>query len=899
MNSLKLLIPSLLFAAIGILHSSAAAVADLAWPEISREARPGAYWWWMGSAVDPANLTRELERYSDAGMGAVHIIPIYRARGWEDRSIEYLSPRWMEMLKHTVSEAARVNMNVDMTTGTGWCFGGPNVSNQEANASAVVKTIEVSAGARLEEKFDPAATQALVAFSPGGKAVELTPEIKSDGSVDWQAEGGPWRVYAISQRPSGVRVKRAAPGGEGHMLNLLYPDGVRNFLRRFDEAFGGYAGPRPRAMYHDSYEYRSDWAPDFLAQFEKRRGYRLERELPALFGKEESERAARVKSDYRETISDILVEESLPLWVNWSRRHGFLTRNEAHGSPGNLLDLYAVADIPETEMFNRDRSKLVSKLASSAAHVSGKNLVAAETATWLKEHFTETLADLKYLLDDMFVSGVNHIFYHGTCYSPDEAEWPGWLFYASTQMNPRNSIWRDVPALNAYAARCQSILQHGRPDSDILLYWPIHDRWHDPRGMVQPYTVHNRDWFERQSIGRAAASLWDRGFTFDYISDRQIASANARDSRVHLPGGAYRVVVVPACERMPLATMKQLFALAREGATVIFEKQFPQDVPGLAELEVRRAGLKTLLEAARFPDHESRVKHTSFGKGRLYVGDLELALGLAGVARESLVDHPGLVFIRRAFEGGRHYFLSNRGEQAVSGWVPLATAARSVGLLDPLTGSAGLAATEPGERAQTKVLLQLAPGESVILRTFDDRVPAASKWDYRMPSGRPMEIKGRWQVKFTQGGPVLPDAFQTDKLASWTELGDQEAQRFAGSALYSITFDAPPGSGTHWLDLGQVRESARVRLNGKDLGTRFIPPFRFPIDELKATGNTLEIEVTNLAANRIRDLDRRKVVWRKFHDINLVNIDYKPFDASAWPLMESGLIGPVTLLPAL
>ena len=82
-----------------------------------------------------------------------------------------------------------------------------------------------------------------------------------------------------------------------------------------------------------------------------------------------------------------MVEETLPLWVRWSHRHGFLTRNQAHGSPGNLLDLYALADIPETEMFRTDRNKLISKFASSAAHVTGSNLVAAETGTWLDGAF--------------------------------------------------------------------------------------------------------------------------------------------------------------------------------------------------------------------------------------------------------------------------------------------------------------------------------------------------------------------------------------------------------------------------------------------------------------------------------------------------------------------------------
>ena len=99
------------------------------------------------------------------------------------------------------------------------------------------------------------------------------------------------------------------------------------------------------------------------------------------------------------------------------------------------------------------------------------------------------------------------------------------------------------------------------------------------------------------------------------------------------------------------------------------------------------------------------------------------------------------------------------------------------------------------------------------------------------------------------------------------------------------------------LDLGDVRQSARVRVNGKDYGTLITPPFRVVVDNLKPTGNSLEVEVTSVAANRIRDLDRRGVPWKTFRDINIVNLDYKPFDASHWPLTDCGLLGPVTLYP--
>jgi len=120
----------------------------------------------------------------------------------------------------------------------------------------------------------------------------------------------------------------------------------------------------------------------------------------------------------------------------------------------------------------------------------------------------------------------------------------------------------------------------------------------------------------------------------------------------------------------------------------------------------------------------------------------------------------------------------------------------------------------------------------------------------------------------------LPTPFTTERLASWTELGGAEAQRFAGTALYSITFDAPSGPASHWaLDLGEVSQSARVRLNGRELGTIILPPFRVGLDQLQAKGNVLEVEVTNVSANRIRDLDQRGVKWRNFHDINLVNME--------------------------
>jgi hypothetical protein len=913
-------IPSLVLIICGILLSIARLCAEEPsvetntlpdWPAITHEARPWSYWWWPGSAVDRRNLTRELECYRKAGWGGMHIIPIYGVKGRESQSISYLSPEWMTMLAHTASEARRLGMEVDMTTGTGWCFGGPSVVEEEAASKCVMKRWKITPNGEFSEKIDPEKTQTLAAFDADGRYVDLTAKIVADGRVDWQPGDKAWTVYAISQKPSSLKVKRAAPGGAGFMLDPFSASAMTHYLVVFEKAFSNYDGVKPRSMYHDSFEYDVNWSRELFEQFEKRRGYRLQSELPALFSKEPSERSARVKSDYRETLSDMLVDNYLPLWTAWCTQHGIKTRNQAHGSPGNLLDLYALSDIPETEMFARSRDIATSKFASSAAHVAGRKLTAAETGTWLKEHFHETLADVKYIADDMFLAGVNHIFFHGSCYSPDDATWPGWVFYASTEMNWRNPIWRDMPTVTEYIARCQSVLQSGTPDNDLLIYWPIFDLWHDPAGMQMNFGITSKNWFITKPVGALAEQLQKRGFAFDYISDRQLLAANTNKGTIATRGGNYRAVVVPSCEHIPVNTAEKLLDLAHGGAAIVFAEHLPENVPGWKDFEQRREELRKLFTSLKFSKNviSGKYETAQCGKGLVIVGDVESALAHCRIARESMSDHPGLQYIRRRMPDGRYYFIANRGEKPFQGMMTLAMPSESVMLMDPLTGRRGAAKLNNADREQPQLFVQLQPDESIILRTFYEKRTSGDAWQWWQSVGKSQEIVGRWQVEFIEGGADLPAAQTIEKLVSWTTFDKRHnesepkdatsCERFAGTARYTIHFDAPVGvTAPYFLDLGNVRQSARVRLNGRDLGVLITPPFRMPVESLKPKDNLLEVEVTNLAANRIRDLDRRKVEWKIFHDINIANLNYRPLDASNWPLADSGLLGPVTLTPA-
>ena len=670
--------------AVSIAFCNAAETAksdDLAWPTPKVENRPGAIWWWMGSAVDKENITWNLETMREAGMGGGTIVPIYGVKGYENQYIQHLSPEFVEMVSHASQEAKRLGMWVDMTTGTGWPFGGPMITDDYCDAKVVYK----------------------------------------DGK--------------ISQKFSGRKVKRAAPGNAGKAINPFSAKAMEFYLKHFDGPFSGDGVAMPRAMYHDSYEFMGNWSKELPAEFKKRRGYDLMKYLPELFGKMgDADTVARIKSDYRETLSDLHLDY-LKTWVKWSESKGCTTRNQAHGSPSNLLDLYGASGIPETETFGASqfnipgirREKhnvdgknaprpLINRMASSAAHVSGKPLVASETCTWIRNHFRAALSQAKPEIDQLFLNGINHIFFHGTCYSPQDAPWPGWLFYASFEYNPRNAIWRDAPLLNAYITRCQSILQSGKPDNDIALYWPIFDIWHYRNGMEQQLSVHDPGWLTGSTCGKLAKQLKADGFGFDFISDRQLLAGKSKP---------YKAIVVPQTSHMPLATVRKLLELSASGQPVIFVGSLPSDVPGFREFKKRRTELERLLK-----DQERLVVKNAA---------LKEVLAKSEVIREPMVEN-GLDFIRRTHKNGYHYFVANMSNKPVDRWVKLGVASTSVVVMDPRSAQSGIAAQRGND-----VYLQLKPGESRILRTFDSRKAVGEKWPVLVKAGQPVvsRVTGR------------------------------------------------------------------------------------------------------------------------------------------------------------
>ena len=692
-------------ATVSLAGVCAAAPKPLAWPEQTQTMKPWVYNWWMGSAVDKAGLELQCRELADKGFGGFHVIPIYGAKGGYEKNWKpLLSPQWIEAWNLAAGLASYNGLGIDLTMGSGWCFGGPWIDKDHAASS-------------------------------------------------------------------GMKVKRAGLGGTGYMLDPFDPEAMKLHVAQFDKWFGKAAqsvtcedlvrddstdeaadilvAARPRAFYHDSYEYYGA---------EPKKGQDVDESQLACF----------------------------KVWTDWCRENGYLTRNEAHGAPSNWLDFYALADIPETEMFGKnDRDILISKFASSAAHVKGTKLVSSESCTWIDEHFCERPAEIKSFLDRLFLSGVNHVFYHGCCYSPVDALWPGWCFYASLEMNPRNPIWREMGALNAYVTRCQSLFQTWTPDNDIAVLWDPTSFREKHKGEVARMTVHARDWFYGEKIGEVAKDLYESGYAFDYVSPRMVKAG--------------------------------------------FAKKYAE-----------------LVDPERF-EIPSRARRMPFDA------------------------KSGLLATRWKKDGETAYFVVNTGSVA-----KVVASRGTFTAADPLTGEI-MAVRE----------VALAPLHSRFLVGDGFEVK-----DCVAGGTNAFNLPGPWHVEPVCGGPALPAPRKLDALVGWETFDDA----FSGTMLYRTTFDMPNARPSS-LSLGDVREIARVRLNGRDLGVKFMPPYDFaiPAGVLGEKGNVLEVEVTNLGANRLRWNDLNGVDWKYFCDINMVGMDYKPLDASKWKPLKSGLLGPVAV----
>lgn len=901
-----------------------AVARQASWPQISETMRPASRWWWMGSAVDEKGLTFNMAEYAAKGLGRLEITPIYGVKDNENRDIPFLSARWMQVYRYALAEGKRRGIGIDMNTGTGWPFGGPQVGLSDAATKLEVRQYVLNGGSSLADSIFPsdirqrrvAVLSRLMAFSDKGQFLDLTAKVEGR-ILRWKAAPGRWTLYAVFEARTFQKVKRAAPGGEGLVLDHFSRGAVANYLSRFSSAFDDSHSAYPGSFFNDSYEvYGADWTPGFFDEFLKRRGYRLEEHLPAFLSEVKTVESRRLVADYRCTLGELLLENFTGQWTQWAHRHGSRTRNQAHGSPANLIDIYAAVDIPECEIFGitdfsvdglrkdsltraNDSDLSMLKYASSAANITGKNLVSAETFTWITEHFRTSFSQCKPDLDQLFLAGTNHVFFHGTTYSSPEVPWPGWKFYASMDMSPTNPLWRDAKPFFDYITRCQSFLQSGQSDNDFLLYFPVWDMWQEQDGRLLMFDIHKMRARAPRFIN-AVQQVLSAGYNADYISDKYLMSTDMRNGRLTTAAGtSYKAIIIPGADIMPVSSLKHLIALARQGANVVFLDKLPVNVPGFRENAARKKELEAVIRSAGIDGSFGSAASYKQQKGTIICGtDPVESLAATGTIPESLKTVNGLSYVRRKNKGGHVYFISALKSGDTDTWVRLAVQDRHAVLFDPLTAESGRAMSRV-RNGCLELRLQLKSGQSILVETSENQPAGMSAWRYTANIGAAINLKTGWSMKFLHSEPIISQTFAVDTLSSWTDLNDERLGVNMGTATYTTSIIVPDEKVDDWLlSLGDVRETARVRINGREVQTLWAVPYECRVGAyLKPGKNRVDIEVTNLPANRIADLDRQHVIWRNFKDVNLVKIDYSKSNYENWKPMPSGLLGPVKLIP--
>ncbi len=877
-------------------------------------------WWWFGPSATKPELQRELEQMKAAGVGGVEIATLYPlalddpATGFHN--YDYVSEEHLDTLRFAAEQARRLGLRVDMTLGSGWPFGGPHIPVTQAAGALRIEAVPVPPGAasvlvpNLEagEKILAAflsagsganldLTQAKPLPLPTGPRIDIAPEPGADHTV----------LFFLSSR-TGMMVKRPSQGSEGFVLDHYDIAAIQNHLHAVgDRLLSAFGDHPPYAVFSDSLEdYGSDWTPDLLAEFQRRRGYDLTPHLPALVGDVGPDTAA-VRHDWGRTLTELANEDFLEPMHKWAHEHHTLLRSQSYGFPPVTLSSNRYEDLPEGEgkaTINMWREFSDTRWAASAGHLFNHNVISSETWTWLHSPaFRATPLDMKAEADLHFLQGINQLVGHGWPYSPESAGQPGWRMYAAGAFNAHNPWFNVMPDLTGYLQRVSFALRQGRPANDVALLLPNDDVWASFKAGIQknksPTSIGGFDETGSnitidESLPKFLGSevvpqILDAGFNLDFID------ADAIDT-VGIP---YKVLVLPGVDRLPPTTYEKILDFARNGGIVVATRRLPATAPGLS-------GAAAI--SSRVQQLSRTLFHGQIATAHFVPDEHDLGAQLATWLPPDFVAKPRapeIGFIHRHLDDGDLYFIDNTSNQPKSIQASFRATAAHAELWDPFTGKAS------GVRASSQIELHLEPYESRIL--FFSKTPLAPpSADHRMTS-KQVDISHDWLVTFDQESK--PDQMQT--LKSWTE--DSHLRFYSGLATYRKTIEIPatetqPGH-TVWLDFGAgtpvakpdplvrpnmrayldspVREAAQVYVNDQLAGYVWHPPFRVNLTPfLKAGNNELRIVVANTAINELAGTSLP--TYRLLDD--RYGVRFIPQGMENLTPLPSGILGPVTLV---
>ncbi len=821
------------------------------------DARQMMRWWWFGPAVTKAGIERELRLMKDAGIGGVEIQPVYPL-ALDDESVgrknlRFLSPEFLDCLKFANDKARELGMRVDLTLGSGWPFGGPQVPITQAASRLRVQRVQ--------------ATQAQLPMTKLAEGEQFIAAFAGREQLTAQADGSlvlpdtfslPREVtYFIASRTR-QQVKRAGFGAEGFVLDHYDRAALDNYLQQVGEpllqAFG--ANP-PHAIFCDSLEvFSSDWTTDFLAEFQKRRGYDLRPLLPALVG-EDFPRANAIRQDWGQTLTELLNERFLAPLQQWAKQHNTRFRIQGYGIPPATIGSNQFADLTEGEGWQW-KTLRAARWASSANHLFGRNITSSETWTWLHSpSFRATPLDMKAEADLHFLQGINQIIGHGWPYTGEGIEYPGWRLYAAANFNEMNPWFIAMPEISKYLQRLSYLMRQGQPANDVAFYLPNSDAW---AGFVNP-KVHYLIEALKDRVGEhAVAQVLEAGFNLDFIDDDVLSKLGKIEGGTLAMGtNRYKAVVLPNVEKMPLATLQKLDEFARAGGIVIAARRKPASLPAYNAKPEERAQFSALAQSL-FEGTKPRAHFVS--------DDQQLGAKLAALTQPDVKLTPAVAdigFIHRRTPEADIYFLANSTNQTQRVNATFRVTAGRAELWNPLTGSVAMRHVEPTAQG-AKVGFLFAPYESQVI-VFTRRALPDTR-SYASMGLDPIDLSKNWLMSVSKERKLVK------QLRPWSD--DKAMRNYSGTVSYEKEFLAPPNfisSGLELLlDFGEgqalpitprkngmrawfdapVRDAAVVYVNDQRAGSVWCAPYTLDVTKfLKPGANRIRIIVGNTAINHL------------------------------------------------
>ncbi len=774
-----------------------------------------------------------------------------------------------------------------------------------------------------------------LALDPDG-LVDLTDRVGPDGSLTFSVPAGRHQVVALFSAPSGDLPQLVAEPGEGFVLDHLHAGRVTEHLEHMLGARTGlvsFYGEPLRAVFTDSFELKVErhWAHDFIAQFAARRGYDLTPWLPAtlmpgadnyIFEVGRVARAPefalgsndeRIRYDFALTVSELFIERYFATQTAWLHARGLASRAQAYGINVDVIRAAAAVDIPEAEQLFAGGSALFLKAVAAGAHLFGRPVVSAEAMVFpLRDHMTIPLK-IKAAADKAFTAGINQLVFHGFPYDhPGEYGQTGWspfsCRYAGTNtfashFGQASPFFDDLPALTAYAGRCQDLLRQGRPEADLAVLYPhlgfptslaLEPGYEEPLlGGYLPGEPELRQvpfaelaalFGEPVSDPRVVWLLWlapvladleARGYTWEWIDPTSLAETTTGQGRWRAGNLEYRAVLVPHVAALEPALAEHLATAARRAPLVVLGDP-PDAQPGFLDCDAGDARVRAGMAKARSARRARFVEAPEDTADAL--AKLDVAPAVAWTGETSGVNQ----ILRRLPSGGLLIFLANLDPEPRQVRLAVRAGCPDGAWLDAWTGRQYAPVGDPAD-----LDVSLAAYESRFLVCGDGPKPDATDpgpWD-RLPGPDEDGLDLiSWDLH-VEGEDVDGGALDLmdQPLADWREI---EALRHCSSpGRYTTAFELPAAAEgrTLVLDLGQVAGVAEVSLDGEPVGRLLISPFRLDLTGLSPGDHELVVTVTPAWRNRLVGLGAAE------------NPAYAQFAGKEDTLIPAGLLGPVRL----